>query len=523
MTRAPVLLPANQPPDRFYRGGPRIAAFRGERGAPASGDHVPEDWVASVTTQAGTTSIGLTTLPATPAGEAQLLRSAIAADPLGWLGPAHVEAFGTDPRLLVKLLDPGQRLPVHAHPDDAWAAAHLGHRHGKAEAWCILEPGEVFLALRESVTAERLLELVGSQDTGTLLSLLHRRDVVAGDTVYVPPGVLHAIGEGVMLAEVQQPADLSILLEWRGFELDGATDGHLGVGFDEAFGALELTARSGADVDALITRAATNGPLLPADAAPYFRAERDTFSGGMRLEKGYAVLVVTEGALDLAFVGRRLALRAGDTVLVPYAAGPLELTGSATVLVFRPPTPGRDAMSTGRWIITDGARWFFDAGADSLDFTSGPDSEVRHWLAERFERLPLAEIGERELVDALGLRAAIGRLAAARADGVAPAPDDVDTLNLFAATPDVPPVLTGGRRQAGAGNIRVGQALSSLARDAVTMLAAEADGADRIRRCDAEDCRIVFHDESRTGSRRWCSMARCGNRAKVRAFRARSA
>jgi predicted RNA-binding Zn ribbon-like protein len=180
-------------------------------------------------------------------------------------------------------------------------------------------------------------------------------------------------------------------------------------------------------------------------------------------------------------------------------------------------------MSAGRWIITDGARWFFDAGADSLDFTSGPDSEVRHWLAERFGRLPIAEIGERELVDALALRAAIARLAAASADGVAPAPDDIDTLNLFAATPDVPPVLAGGRRQAGAGSIRVGQALSSLARDAVAIIAADAapEGNGRLRRCDAADCRMVFHDESRTGSRRWCSMARCGNRAKVRAFRAR--
>jgi predicted RNA-binding Zn ribbon-like protein len=176
-------------------------------------------------------------------------------------------------------------------------------------------------------------------------------------------------------------------------------------------------------------------------------------------------------------------------------------------------------VSAGRWIITDGLRWFFDAGADSLDFTSGPDSEVRHWLAERFDRLPISEIGERELVDALALRSAIGRLAAARADRVAPAPDDIDTLNLFAATPDVPPVLAGGRRQAGAGSIRVGQALSSLARDAVAMLAAEDVG---IRRCDADDCRMVFHDESRTGSRRWCSMARCGNRAKVRAFRQRA-
>lgn len=176
-------------------------------------------------------------------------------------------------------------------------------------------------------------------------------------------------------------------------------------------------------------------------------------------------------------------------------------------------------MSAGRWLITEGLRWHFDAGADSLDFTSGPDSEVRHWLATRFDRLAPSQIGERELVDALALRVSITRAAAAAADRSRLAPDDIDTINLFAATPDVPPVLAGGRRQAGAGSIRVAQVLSSLARDAIAVIAA-ADG--RITRCAAEDCRMVFHDESRTGTRRWCSMARCGNRAKVRAFRERA-
>jgi predicted RNA-binding Zn ribbon-like protein len=176
-------------------------------------------------------------------------------------------------------------------------------------------------------------------------------------------------------------------------------------------------------------------------------------------------------------------------------------------------------VSAGRRLITDGASWIFDAGADCLDFTSGPDSEVRYWLVERFSRLKPKDIDERTLMDALALRAAIARLAAAAADGWQLRPDDVDTLNLFAATPDVPPVMPGGRRQAGAGGIRLGQVLSTLARDAVAML---TDEPERIRRCDAEDCRMVFHDESRTGSRRWCSMSRCGNRAKVRAFRERA-
>jgi predicted RNA-binding Zn ribbon-like protein len=182
-------------------------------------------------------------------------------------------------------------------------------------------------------------------------------------------------------------------------------------------------------------------------------------------------------------------------------------------------------MSRGRILETDGVRWLFDAGADSLDFTSASDHEVAGWLVERFDRLPAESLGDRELVVALAHRSAISRLAVAVADGIEPAPDDVDMLNLFAATPDVPPMLEGGRRQAGAASIRPGQVLATLARDAVTLFteAASAEGAGRIRRCSAEDCRMVFHDESRTGTRRWCSMARCGNRAKVRAFRARSA
>lgn len=186
------------------------------------------------------------------------------------------------------------------------------------------------------------------------------------------------------------------------------------------------------------------------------------------------------------------------------------------------------AVSRGQWLSSaEGVRWHFDAGADSLDFahTGALGAESLHsardldaWLADRFPGL--APASERDLVDALHLRAAIAMLATAVADGRDLAADDIDTLNLFAALPDVPPALDGGRRQPGAGRLRVAQALSSLARDAITVL---QTGSGRLRRCAADDCRMLFRDESRTRSRRWCSMARCGNRAKVRAHRARRA
>jgi predicted RNA-binding Zn ribbon-like protein len=181
-------------------------------------------------------------------------------------------------------------------------------------------------------------------------------------------------------------------------------------------------------------------------------------------------------------------------------------------------------MSTGQWLIApEGVSWFFDAGSESLDFASAPEPvharDLGEWLATRYDRLDPAEASERDLADARALRAAVERLAAAAADRLPLDPDDIDTINLFGATPDIPPSLAGGRRQAGAGRLRTGQALSTLARDAITMLAVEPE---RIRRCDAADCRRVFRDESRTANRRWCSMQRCGNRAKVRAHRARA-
>jgi predicted RNA-binding Zn ribbon-like protein len=183
----------------------------------------------------------------------------------------------------------------------------------------------------------------------------------------------------------------------------------------------------------------------------------------------------------------------------------------------------------------DGVPWFFDAGADSLEFAYSGDlregvpererlrepHDLGAWLAQRIDRVDPHEITDRDLADALHLRAALTGLYLAAASGDPLPADDIDTVNLFAATPDIPPALSGGRRQAGAGRVRVGQVLSTLARDGIEVMGALDEG--RVRTCDDETCRMVFHDESRTNNRRWCSMERCGNRAKVRAHRERAA
>jgi predicted RNA-binding Zn ribbon-like protein len=191
----------------------------------------------------------------------------------------------------------------------------------------------------------------------------------------------------------------------------------------------------------------------------------------------------------------------------------------------------RQSVPTGQWINRDGQDWWFDAGSVAIDFayaggfggepeSSTTPAQLGVWLAERFPELE-GDATDRELSDARSLQQALARLVTAVASGEGATAEDIDVVNLFAATPDIPPSLTGGSRQAGRSRIRVGQCLSAITRDAVDVL--RPGNATRVRECAAVGCSLVFYDESRSNNRRWCSMQRCGNRAKVRAHRDRAA
>ena len=327
----PVLLDANQPPARFYAGGPRIRDFRGLEPAPADEVlHTPEDWVGSTTTVFGSPSVGLTTLP-----DGRLLRDAVEADPESWLGATHVERHGTD-LILVKLLDAGERLPVHIHPDVPFAKTHLGLGHGKTEGWVALADADAHVAFSRDVSREELRAWVDGQDVEAMLAAMHRIPVRAGDAVYLPAGLPHAIGEGNFVVELQEPTDLSILLEWDGYPIDGVVDGHLGLGFDVALEAVDRRGRTREEVLALIAEPGRDGSLFP-QADEFFRAHR--LGAGGRWEAGFAVVIVTAGAGELVTAAGRTAVAAGTTVLVPWSAGDVELSGDASleVVVARPP------------------------------------------------------------------------------------------------------------------------------------------------------------------------------------------
>ena len=325
----PVVLGPNMP-DTFYRGAGRIGRFRGSPG----GDGRPEDWIASATARFGGGTAGMTRL-----ADGSLLAGAIAADPAGWLGREHVARYGPDPALLVKLLDAGQRLPLHAHPDRGFAAEHLASPFGKTEAWIVLEasPGAaMYLGFSRDVEAAELAGWVREQDVRAMLAAANRVPVTAGDTLLCPAGMPHAIGEGILLVELQEPTDFSVLLEWRGFPL-GPDDATLGLDLDVALACVSrqacppdrLAALRGRPLDRAI------GTLLPAEADAFFVAER--VGAGDVLPAGYGVLVVTGGGGTLAAqAGTPVPVGRGSTVLIPYAAGSCTLAGDMRAVLCRP-------------------------------------------------------------------------------------------------------------------------------------------------------------------------------------------
>jgi mannose-6-phosphate isomerase len=303
-------LPANQP-ETFYRGAGRIAEFRN---GPALPDR-PEDWVGSTTSRFALAPSGLSTL-----ADGRVLAEAIAADPSWWLGPSR-----TDTGVLVKLLDAGQRLPLHVHPDRRFANAHLASPYGKTEAWVIVSARPdafVHLGFARDVEAGELAGWVAAQKTDEMLAATNRIPVAAGDAILCPAGLPHAIGDGILLVEVQEPTDYSVLLEYESF---GLADGHLGLGYDLALECVDRGAWTPSRLESLRGKPSS---LLPPAADEFFGARR--VHGGDRLEQGFSILVAVAGEGRLTGPDDDLPVRRGDTLLIPYAAGELRLDGQVS-------------------------------------------------------------------------------------------------------------------------------------------------------------------------------------------------
>jgi mannose-6-phosphate isomerase len=180
---------------------------------------------------------------------------------------------------------------------------------------------------------------VSNQDSQALLASLRRSEVSVGDAILVPAGVAHAIDSGIFVLELQEPTDLSALLEWEGFAVDGNKDGHLGLGFETVTDALMLDPLSDAEFDSLVMRNIFSGgalrSVLPIKADGYFRAHLAPGVGDF--ESGFAIGLVLDGTGEITFANApSMQITKGDALVIPHAAGTFTISG-ANVIICRPP------------------------------------------------------------------------------------------------------------------------------------------------------------------------------------------
>jgi mannose-6-phosphate isomerase len=325
----PIRLSEN-PVFTFYEGGRLWRRFRGS--PEQRDDRWAEDWVGScieARQRAPDGALqGLSAVQA-PGGGRVLLRTLLEAAPEAMLGRAGVARWGADPRVQLKLVAPRARVPLHTHPDAEFARRHFGTSCGKAEAWIVLgapgtegRPASAGLGFREGVTEAAFRHAVEAQDAAALLDLVHSTTIRPGDVIFVRPGIPHYISGGTFFVEVQEPADLGVLAEWRGV-VDGPAAAMGGLDLATAMSCFRVEPRTRADAlgEAFqrprIVRqvgADRETALLGEGAAAVFEARRLDIESSYEPDEGrYYVGVVVEGAGWITGSGWREPVRRGDT------------------------------------------------------------------------------------------------------------------------------------------------------------------------------------------------------------------
>ena len=218
--------------------------------------------------------------------------------------------------LLCKFLDASDRLSVQVHPDDAYAARHGLRNGGKSEAWVVVaaEAGSrIYAGLRSGITRERLQSAMTG---GTVEECLESHIVSVGDCFNIPAGTVHAIGEGVVIAEVQQPSDLTFrLFDWNRTDAQGQPRA---LHFQES---LDCTDFDASPVAPAIPRRIRSGEGVVEEllSTPHFDLRRFSGAGNWAIEDDDRchVLMVLDGSGQLASEGELLDLARGRTVLLP--------------------------------------------------------------------------------------------------------------------------------------------------------------------------------------------------------------
>lgn len=218
--------------------------------------------------------------------------------------------------LLIKYLDAHDWLSLQVHPNDQQARQYHPEEQGKTEAWVIIDArpdSRICAGLQAGVTAQDLREAL---QRGRVEECLHIIGVRPGDCVYVPAGTVHALGPGIVLAEIQQQSNLTFrLYDWGRLGTDGQPRP---VHLEESLACTDF-ARGPVQPVRPQPLCDQQHPFEELVRCPYFVIRRHTAisSFEIRGQGSFRIIMTLSGRAVLQAAGATVRLQPGSTVLVP--------------------------------------------------------------------------------------------------------------------------------------------------------------------------------------------------------------
>ncbi len=246
------------------------------------------------------------------------------------VGDKVFDKYGEEFPLLIKLIDAADNLSIQVHPDDK-LAAERHHSFGKTEMWYVVgheQGAELYLGFNQPVTKEKYLEYLNA---GRLAELLTAYKVQDGDSYFIPAGTIHAIGKGLLIAEIQQTSDITYrVFDWN--RVDPKTGQGRELHTELALDAIEYKSRSDYKT---VAAPKVNAPVT-LEKCPYFQTnslvvEGETVRDYAPLDS-FVVYICLDGSLELEYEGGTETVKKGETVLLPAEIDEVTLKGQGKVL-----------------------------------------------------------------------------------------------------------------------------------------------------------------------------------------------
>ena len=254
----------------------------------------------------------------------------IADFPEALLGNKCIARYGEAFPLLIKFIDARLPLSVQVHPNDDLASKRH-NCNGKNEMWYVLDadPGaELILGFNQNIDSKRYAKLLAED---RIEEVLHREKVKTGDVVNVPAGLIHAIGGGVLLAEIQQSSDVT----YRVYDfnrIDAKTGKKRELHTLEAIDALDFSAKT---THKIPYTPKVNQPVSLVDSS-YFHTRFITVQGNYHAQwtkdECFHLLIGLEGSGQLLWEEEAVSFGQGDCLLLPAAMDEMRLRGDLSLL-----------------------------------------------------------------------------------------------------------------------------------------------------------------------------------------------